>query len=385
MESAATPPAPPQKGVLEKTAKRPIQSQVNRLNGGGRSRSRARAPVISSHRLRPVNSQVTTSSPPTSPLVRSNAVINNRRLRVRQRGQINTKTTPKIPSNEDTPSSVDVISTETPSIGSTRSVSRHRSRIVNQRRINPPSTERNFQSTKPLSIGGFGSRSSSASNSKTNSPSRFNTNRVRVRSRARNQNAVETASTTSGATLEQQRQIESTTETVSKRLLNSQEEDKSRGKLQDEVIFLESTTQVNTVKTTNNNIQEEGGGEDKQEDNKSTLRPALFRPRFGTRQRDTVRNKLRTQLLEGKPNPVTKAPLKPLQLNEVESITESSTATTVSSSSSTTVGAGSFKTVSPSSGLNAIPASFFTTTPRFLKDAESTTALPEYYILLLAI
>ena len=34
-----------------------------------------------------------------------------------------------------------------------------------------------------------------------------------------------------------------------------------------------------------------------------------------------------------------------------------------------------FKTVSPSNGLNAIPASFFTTTPRFLKDV--TTELPD--------
>ena len=70
----------------------------------------------------------------------------------------------------------------------------------------------------------------------------------------------------------------------------------------------------NTIET-NNNTQEDNEQEiqedkEQEEEEKSTLRPSVFRPRFGTGQRDAVRNRLRNQLLEGKPNPVTKAPLR---------------------------------------------------------------------------
>ena len=371
VEQAATPPPPKlksEKKSFEKSQKRPIQAQVNRFDNS-RSRSRARAPVLS-HRFRPINADIPeiTTAKPLSQLRNSNnnAVINNRRLRVRQRGQTNTKTTAKISSNEDTLTSTSTGTTETPAnTGSTRGLSRHRSRVVNQRRINPPSssdtTERNL-STPPISLSAFGSRQTGSSSLNRTSIPRLNTNRVRVRSRTR-QNIVAS-----------EQSIEPTSETVAqKQRLNSSSE-KSIGKLE---ILDEGTTEVNTIET-NNNTQQESEQEiqeDKeQEEEKSTLRPSVFRPRFGTGQRDAVRNRLRNQLLEGKPNPVTKAPLRSFDelvnekklSNEVESVTENTYT-------------AAFKTVSPSNGLNAIPISFFTTTPRFLSkdDKTSTTEKPK--------
>merc|ERR1712051_424029 len=111
VEQAATPPPP-----KSKSEKRPIQAQVNRFDNS-RSRSRARAPVLS-HRFRPINADIPeiTTAKPLSQLRNSNnnAMINNRRLRVRQRGQTNTKTTAKISSNEDTLTSTPTGTTETP-------------------------------------------------------------------------------------------------------------------------------------------------------------------------------------------------------------------------------------------------------------------------------
>ena len=376
VEQAATPPAPKlksEKKSFEKSQKRPIQAQVNRFDSS-RSRSRARAPVLS-HRFRPINADISeiTTAKPLSQLRNSNnnAVINNRRLRVRQRGQTNTKTTAKISSSEDTLTSTSTGTTESPAnTGSTRGLSRHRSRVVNQRRINPPSsgntTERNL-STPPISLSAFGSRQTGSSSLNRTSIPRLNTNRVRVRSRTR-QNIVASSSQTTSPISEQ------SSETVAqKQRLNSSSE-KSLGKLE---ILDEDTTQVNTIET-NNNTQQENEQEiqeDKeQEEEKSTLRPSVFKPRFGTGQRDAVRNRLRNQLLEGKPNPVTKAPLRSFDelvnekklSNEVESVTENTYT-------------AAFKTVSPSNGLNAIPISFFTTTPRFLSkdDKTSTTEKPK--------
>ena len=380
VEQAATPPAPKlksEKKSFEKSQKRPIQAQVNRFDSS-RSRSRARAPVLS-HRFRPINADIPeiTTAKPLSQLrnLNNNAVINNRRLRVRQRGQTNTKTTAQSSSNEETITSTSTGTTETPAnAGSTRGLSRNRSRVVNQRRINPPSsgetTERNL-STPPISLSAFGSRQTGSSSLNRTSIPRLNTNRVRVRSRTR-QNIVASSSQTTSPIYGQS--IEPTSETVAqKQRLNSSSE-KSIGKLE---ILDEGTTQVNTIET-NNNTQQENEQEiqeDKeQEEEKSTLRPSVFKPRFGTGQRDAVRNRLRNQLLEGKPNPVTKAPLRSFDelvnekklSNEVESVTENAYT-------------AAFKTVSPSNGLNAIPISFFTTTPRFLSkdDKTSTTEEPK--------
>jgi hypothetical protein len=380
VEQAATPPPPKlksEKKSFEKSQQRPIQTQVNRFDSS-RSRSRARAPVLS-HRFRPINADIPeiTTAKPLSQLRNSNnnAVINNRRLRVRQRGQTNTKTTTKISSSEDTLTSTSTGTTETPAnTGSTRGLSRHRSRVVNQRRINPPSsgdtTERNL-STPPISLSAFGSRKTGSSSLNRTSIPRLNTNRVRVRSRTR-QNIVASSSQTTSPISEQS--IEPISETVAqKQRLNSSSE-KSIGKLE---ILDEGTTQVNTIETNNNThqeIEQEIQEDKEQEEEKSTLRPSIFRPRFGTGQRDAVRNRLRNQLLEGKPNPVTKAPLRSFDelvnekklSNEVESVTENTYT-------------AAFKTVSPSKGLNAIPISFFTTTPRFLSkdDKTSTTEKPK--------
>lgn len=281
------------------------------------SRSRSRARITSPHRfsssIRPAS--VTTEASLTT----RNNVINNRRLRVRNRIQPVSE-----PSQTTTGDKDDETTTENV-IASTRSSSRFQGRRV----IRPSSANvgrdelstSNPTTSPPSTItrGGpaFGSRTSNLRTS-----TRIN-NRVRVRSRARQ------LSESSSEETQENTQVETTTLGKS-----TQQPASDENTLIEEEIIEE-------------NLIEE-------EEEKATLRPAIFKPRFGSRQRDAVRNRLRAKLNEG-------------QVTSTE-IPE----TTVSDDPTTDT---TFRTVSPASGLSAVPASFFTTTPRFLLAAsnEETT------------
>jgi hypothetical protein len=296
----------------EPATRRPLAPQGASVQRG-RSRSRARVP---GNRFAPAAKPVVTEAPVTR-----SAVINNRNLRVRQRGRTLVSQTQR---DDDDDDDDDDTSTETV-IPSTRSSSRFINRVRRPiNRIPASSTTSSVPSTaiteqvnqRPAS---FGTR-----NSNLRTSARVN-NRVRVRGGA-SRVRVRPSEVKSEEQNAQELRNESPVSTAT--------ESSSLGKSEESEV----------VNPPTNNTPEE-----KESEESVTLRTGTFQPKFGARQRDFLRNRLQAQLFDDETAPLV------------------STATTPSTTSS-------FKTVSPSIGLSAVPASFFTTTPRFIQSFSPTPA-----------
>ena len=313
---------------------------ASRPSTSSRSRSRARItnPI---HRFRPTTQGEVASTTETA--TRS-AVINNRRLRVRQRGRGSSSSaaaeavtsTPAVTLDNAVPSTEAVIP-------STRSSSRfsNRRRIVNRGRTSSASSTASTTSksveipSTSRNVAAFGTRTSNLRTS-----DRIN-NRVRVRSRARQPVRG------SSSPIENEENEESAIETVKEPLsqptieaIPATPNETKPGKLTEEsvenIVIEEETEEENS---------------EAEEAAEVTLRPGNFRPRFGTKQRNAVRNKLRAQLQDD--NEVTS--------EEVDTTRDE-----------TTSEAPTFKTVSPSEGLASLPISFFTTPQRFVPTSGTT-------------
>ena len=324
----------PQVRPLLQTRPPPLASRPASTSSRSRSRARITNPI---HRFRPTTQGEVASTTETA--TRS-AVINNRRLRVRQRGRGSSSSaaaeavtsTPAVTLDNAVPSTEAVIP-------STRSSSRfsNRRRIVNRGRTSAASTASTTSKSVEIpstsrNVAAFGTRTSNLRTS-----DRIN-NRVRVRSRARQPIRASTPIENEESAIETVKEPQEAIEAIP-----ATPNETKPGKLPPPSTSEESVENIVTEEET-----EEENSED-EETEVVTLRPGNFRPRFGTKQRNAVRNKLRAQLQDD--NDVTSE-------EEVDTTSE----------------APAFKTVSPSEGLASLPISFFTTPQRFVPT--STTESP---------
>ena len=358
-------PLPPKKVEVNKNKK--IETNGNlprRLVTNTRSRTR---PVP--HRLRPTLSQPSSSIPTRAPSTTranpsTNTVINNRRLRVRQRGRVVSTSTDKPATTVEIQNNQGSTNSQTVAPSTTRASSRfqNRRRIVNRR----PSTSTEASTTnseaqnavsKTTQRASFGTRTGNLRTS-----SRVN-NKLRVRSRSRSRQPVTESAVAETADESAVEDTGLATRTSPSQPTTNQQ---NLGKFEEtQTTSIDNTTpQIETLANAEENAEDNAEEKAEENEEKSTLRPAIFKPRFGSKQRNSVRNRLRSQLSRNTDS-TTIATTEKSSFSE-ENLIESSTA--------------SFQTVSPGRGLNSVPASFFTTTPRFFKiSGDVTTELPDIF------
>ena len=295
-----------------------------------RSRSRSRVPEITSHRFKPSTVQTTTDA-----TTRSN-FINNRRLRIRQRGRVSLQNVApgEENDNENIPESSTeaVIPSTKSSSSSTTSTSTSRLRVRQRqpiRRTRPVVKDTSTPSTE-RTITTIGSRTSNLKTSpRTNS-------RLRVRTRGRTPiKSIENSS---------EEETESTDEELSE--LQESTSNQNIGKSD------ESKVESNT----SNNPEEESDNEES-----VTLRSGTFKPRFGNKQRNAVRTRLKQQLFETTEEEIAEEPAE--KEDDDVSVTTANPITEAFETSLSSI-----------FGLSAVPASFFTTTSRFVAGVVTTPA-----------
>ena len=108
-----------------------------------------------------------------------------------------------------------------------------------------------------------------------------------------------------------------------------------------------ATHDVNDTNTNQDTEEYEENLPEEDREEESKIRPKSFKPKFGARQRNGARNRLKDQLLE---NDFVK------ETTKADAFSDEAAATTPVPEVST------FRSVSPSSGISALPARFFVTT-----------------------
>jgi hypothetical protein len=289
--------------------------------------TRSRAHIVSRHRL-----DSSTHAPAPS---RQTAPIESRRVRTRQRVVASTTLAPEVHAEDD-----NVSQPEAGQIQNSRQVSRVRQPI---------------RSRVPSGVPGPAVKHRVQNVSSGASAGRVNNNKLKVRGGSRSTTSTTTTTTTASED----------TEAITDDDFVLTE---SSGTIEPEDVFVPDYDIENVLgklesddDTENTNTDDQvdpDSFEDEEEDSdlnqvsarlnkdvesEEKVRRGKFQPRFGEKQRDSVRSKLKNQLFEPTP-----------------------TSTEIPDEST------SFQSVSPSEGLSSVPATFFTTTSRFESFGGST-------------
>ena len=129
-----------------------------------------------------------------------------------------------------------------------------------------------------------------------------------------------------------------------------------------ESIRAAATHDVNDTNINQDTEEDEESLQEEDREHESTSRPKSFKPKFGSRQRNSVRNRLKDQLLSEKDiaKETTKAPT--FSDETAKSGVEKAGTTQKAATTTPVPEVSTFRSVSPSSGISALPARLFVTT-----------------------
>ena len=369
---------------------RPSISSSSRPRSRSRSRASSKATDLLGHRFKPKPASIIPKTSTDSSLASTRSNLINNRLRIRQRGRVvslqNTNAGGRDQQQiSETSSTTRTSESSTEAvIPSTRASSRFRVRQRQPIRRTRPSTssssttasidsstESSFTISKTTPTRQSLSRTATNLRTTSTAPTRTSNNsRLRVRTRTRQplkafdttSNSNEETENNNNSELDQQipiGKLEKSTKSASKTAKsnnNRKNSDEINNKKEEEINIEHSTTAPTSSLRSGSN----------------------FKPRFGARQRNAVRTRLKQQLFEsdeGQDKDKTEDQDEQhkgddLITNDIPDLDNEN------DDEDLTVGFGT--TVSSIFGLNAVPAAHFTTTPRFILGNNNVTPSPPF-------